>query len=794
MVGSYNNGNDNYNAFLLNDDLLNNNNKHYKFGNKNPLYSLKNNETVKNIVNNDIVKRLKHATDTNEEEHTYHSSNRFSYNFIFANICKLRFKYLITRFLITFAIFVKIVDYLFVKIFSIFQETDYSISNSYFFIKMLKLGSKILAIYGSFLIIELTRKNYLHVSFKRNNLLKSISKFFHYQIVYLISFLLLTISLGSFNNFYQQFETKTIGLLTVISLSMVYTLKHLMTDSDRLVFTQGAEFYQNPQSFIKVNCYKKLISSLKFASLSVSAVFALYVLTIKIGLEFFYQLIINDIFLNFVKYLFTGKEKQSEYINNMMILNGYYGSHYNSEDLKYLASRNLKNDVNKKLDVSKKSTINFLSFKQLLNIFLVNVFVIFLWEILNISFNAYLSIGPLHKGKLISLMSSTPINTLVDGLRNKNSFTRLTAFQELSLRSQLRVSGNLVENIYRNAIYNNKNNWFNILKECLKTINETNEKIVEYNLKINFRKDNEAYLNKLTILQKNKNLEKLLKLQENEHLFGNNLSPIDDLDLVNLNNEYLAKKDQIWRDNANSLNSNILKAYDDESIYRFTRNNNNSVKPEHSYNNPNDIQREDDSYLNGNLIMKYVYPSMKKFFNNKVKKFLFPDVSKPVITLQPELNTSYDSKFNKIFRNVLAKINVLTKKNTFMNGLYVKYTNNLLEKDAQEICPLPTVYAESVFAMCSLLIHSLEESPKSCVVSSINEILKTYQISSVILGEYCDLVSQERGNSNKNTTSIEILYDIVLAAFLEVVTKYRFLLKDIELDEDVKDLINCVLE
>ncbi|KAL6926025.1 hypothetical protein ACO0SA_000635 [Hanseniaspora valbyensis] len=79
MAGSYNNGNDNYNAFLLNDDLLNNNNRHYKFGNKNPLYSLKNNETVKNIVNNDIVKRLKHATDTNEEEHTFHSTKFWPY-------------------------------------------------------------------------------------------------------------------------------------------------------------------------------------------------------------------------------------------------------------------------------------------------------------------------------------------------------------------------------------------------------------------------------------------------------------------------------------------------------------------------------------------------------------------------------------------------------------------------------------------------------------------------------------------------------------------------------------------
>lgn len=791
MVGSYMNSNDSSNAFLLNDDQMNSNNKPNRFANRLPRYPLQHNETVKNIVNNDIMKRFKHLNENTEEERNFSTANRFSYSHIFANICRLRFKYLIMRFLITFSLVVITSDFLLLKSLDFFGGVEYAENSTYLFVKVLKLSSRFVALYGSFLSIELTRKNYLHVSFKSSHFLKSLEKFVKYQAVYMGSFLLLTISLGFFNRFYEQFETKTLAVLALISLTAVYTLKHLFCGNDRLVFSQGTEFYQNPQLYIKVNCYKKLISSLRLAALSVLGIFGLYVLTVKVGLEFFYQLIINNVFWRFAKYLFVGKQKQSEYINNMMILNGYYGSHYNSEDLKYLASRNLNNNVNTSTATSDATSIEFLSFKQLINIFVLNVVVIFIWEILNISFNAYLSIGPLHKGKLISLLSPRPIDTLIDGLRNKNSFARLTAFQELSLRSQLKLKGNLVENIYRNPIYNNKSNWSNILKECLKIINETNNNIVEYNLKINIKKDNEAYFNKLAAFQKNKNLEELLKLQENERLFGNSLSPIDDLDLVTLNNEYLAKKDQIWRDNFDNVNNNILKAYDDEYINGISHQNRNRAE---QLNEPrSNIQKGDDSYLNDNVIIKYVYPSFKRIFNKNIKKFLFPDVAKPVISLQPELHTSYDTKLNRMFRAFLAKTNIITK-STFLSNLYVKYTNYLLEKDAQEICSLPTVYAESVFAMCSLLIRSLEEHPRSYVVSSINEILKTYQISSVILSEYCDLVNQERGYSKTKPTGIEILYDIVLAAFLEVVVKYNSLLKDIELDEDVKDLIKCVLE
>lgn len=791
MAGSYMTSNDNSNAFLLNDDQINSNNKPSRFANRLPLYPLQHNETVKNIVNNDIMKRFKHLNENTEDERNFHTANRFSYSYIFANICRLRFKYLIMRFLVTFSVIVITADYLFMKSLDLFDRIEYSDNSSYLIIKFLKLSSRFVALYGSFLSIELTRKNYLHVSFKSSHFLKSFQKFVKYQAVYIASFLLLSISLGFFNRFYEQFETKTLAVLSLISLTGVYTTKHLFCGNDRLVFSQGTEFYQNPQLYIKVNCYKKLINSLTLSASSVLGIFGLYVLTVKVGLEFFYQLIINNVFWRFAKYLFVGKQKQSEYINNMMILNGYYGSHYNSEDLKYLASRSLNKNDNTSSVTSDAANIAFLTFKQLINLFVLNAAVFFIWEILNISFNAYLSIGPLHKGKLISLSSPRPIDTLIDGLRNKNSFARLTAFQELSLRSQLKLKGNLVENIYRNPIYNNKSNWSNILKECLKIINETNNNIVEYNLKINIKKDNEAYLNKLMAFQKNKNLEKLLKLQENERLFGNSLSPIDDLDLVTLNNEYLAKKDQIWRDNFDNVNNNILNAYDDEYIHGISQENRNKSRQLKEFHS--NIQKDDDSYLNDNVIIKYVYPSIKRFFNKNIKKFLFPDVAKPVISLQPELNTSYDTKLNKLFRVFLARTNIITK-STVLNHLYVKYTNYLLEKDAQEICTLPTAYAESVFAMCSLLIRSLEENPRSYVVSSINEILKTYQISSVILSEYCDLVNQERGYSKSKPTGIEILYDIVLAAFLEVVVKYNSLLKDIELDDDVKDLIKCVLE
>lgn len=55
------------------------------------------------------------------------------------------------------------------------------------------------------------------------------------------------------------------------------------------------------------------------------------------------------------------------------------------------------------------------------------------------------------------------------------------------------------------------------------------------------------------------------------------------------------------------------------------------------------------------------------------------------------------------------------------------------------------------------------------------------------------MVEEEKG-SKKFKTSIEVLYDIVLAAFVEVIRKYQPLLKDIDLDEEVKDMIKFAMD
>lgn len=58
-----------------------------------------------------------------------------------------------------------------------------------------------------------------------------------------------------------------------------------------------------------------------------------------------------------------------------------------------------------------------------------------IYDFTNIGFDAYLSIGCLHKGNPISSLSSTPIETLLTGLRSEKKIVKLTSFQELAYRA-----------------------------------------------------------------------------------------------------------------------------------------------------------------------------------------------------------------------------------------------------------------------------------------------------------------------------------------------------------------------
>lgn len=117
-MGSNNYGHYDYHFDDLVIDQNDKNYSHRNFEKEHFLNFIKNNPTLKNISDSKILKQIKtHAFDQNDDEHEHSLGNRYSYDFIFSNICRTRFKYLVTRFLITFSVFITILDYLFYKTF-----------------------------------------------------------------------------------------------------------------------------------------------------------------------------------------------------------------------------------------------------------------------------------------------------------------------------------------------------------------------------------------------------------------------------------------------------------------------------------------------------------------------------------------------------------------------------------------------------------------------------------------------------------------------------------------------------
>lgn len=97
------------------------------------------------------------------------------------------------------------------------------------------------------------------------------------------------------------------------------------------------------------------------------------------------------------------------------------------------------------------------------------------WEVLNAGFNAYMSIGCLHRGNTLSELSKDPLMTLLTGLRSSKEFVKLTAFQELAYISKTNDPEG------REAIYNRNNRrevvWKDILLECERVVKENNSNI-----------------------------------------------------------------------------------------------------------------------------------------------------------------------------------------------------------------------------------------------------------------------------------------------------------------------------
>ncbi|CDK29315.1 unnamed protein product [Kuraishia capsulata CBS 1993] len=105
------------------------------------------------------------------------------------------------------------------------------------------------------------------------------------------------------------------------------------------------------------------------------------------------------------------------------------------------------------------------SFSLIFKIFLASVFLSSSWEIINHIFDAYASIGCLHKGQPLSSQSDDPANTLLSGLRDvKNPLARVTAFQELAFLATSKDSSH--RSIFYNGRFKHSFVWSSILEEC----------------------------------------------------------------------------------------------------------------------------------------------------------------------------------------------------------------------------------------------------------------------------------------------------------------------------------------
>lgn len=355
-----------------------------------------------------------------------------------------------------------------------------------------------------------------------------------------------------------------------------------------------------------------------------------------------------------------------------------------------------------------------------------------LWDVVNLAFNAYLSIGCLHKGKPISSLSSTPMETLISGLSSKKLFTKLTAFQELSYRAtspdmQLRLP--IYHTRYRNVYI-----WPSILKECLTTIESVNSNVATFMKSLELQEES---------LRKPKPVKTDLldERVDQDGLFGNDYvittSAQSRLPGSPPTSETLTHRITLQNNNVFARGNNVQPS----NPFQFS----------HVGNNP--ILTRQTTLTD---VLSYCIQQLKETFYS----FFFP--------IQDEDSASPLSMF-ELWR--ISK-----------------------QKQAERLAPLPTCYAECIVSLMGLLIKALQEDPKGGVVSSVGEVLKILERSVGSLGGFAEWNDSLVSKDSTAPDVITILYDLSINAFLEVVLSYNELLNNVYLDDDVVKLSKWVLE
>lgn len=391
----------------------------------------------------------------------------------------------------------------------------------------------------------------------------------------------------------------------------------------------------------------------------------------------------------------------------------------------------------------------------------LSLFVFINFGFINLAFDAHMSIGCLHKGKPLSSLSSTPVETLISGLSSKRPFTKLTAFQELSYRATS-VDTNLRVPIYQ-ARNRDHNLWGNILNECLKVIQETNETVASYM---------DALDNSLSETRTNGN-QSTRDISDDINLFGNESAVAAKFGRHDI---FDSMPGSIPYNDTNFDHTMVLSD-DNVLLNRSSLRNKNRIdntkfsKAGYSYPSANHIHRYNEPIMTHDTLLTKLITRIFKDVMRSLNAFFFPSTSNS----RPE-----------------------TRQLSIIESWQVSKT-----KHAKKLVPLPVCHGGAIISLMGFLINALQEDPKGGIVASVGVVLKSLERSVGALGRFADWKPHPYKSQNENNAADEksqdedvvtILYDLSIVAFLEIVLKYNVLLNDVFLDEDVVKLSKWVLE
>lgn len=379
-------------------------------------------------------------------------------------------------------------------------------------------------------------------------------------------------------------------------------------------------------------------------------------------------------------------------------------------------------------------------------------FVVFVnLEFINVAFSANMSIGCLHKGKPISSLSSTPIETLITGLSSQKPFTKLTAFQELSYRATSSESS-LRLPIYHTR-YRNTHIWPVILRECLVTIQATNESVTSY-LK--------SLENNLKLQDSSNKRAKNFYENDKEKLFGNQVAD----EPAGFSSSQIRFPGSPPVMSPEGQNRRITLKDDNVLLRRNFQGNDRKQFP-FGFENPRGAAHAfDEPIITHETTLLKVAGTLLSTARKYINLFFFPSAISAQED-QPQVS--------------IIEAWCISKR-----------------RQAEKLVPQPVCHAECIISLMGLLINAIEEDPKGGVVSSVGEVLKSLERSVGSLGRFADWSPENKKKTDEEDEDvpdvISILYDLSVSAFLEIVLKYNVLLDELYLDEDVVKLSRWVLD